>query len=137
MRILLIEDEPKVSAFIKKGLEEQRHEVTTSFDGIIGKRLALENDYDVIILDVILPGMNGIEVCRKIREENAAARIIMLTALGTTDDKITGLDSGADDYLVKPFQFRELLARINALARRKNLQQTEIVLSVADLTMNL
>ena len=137
MKLLLIEDEPKVSAFIKKGLEEQYHEVTVAFDGTLGRKLALENDYDIIILDVILPGMNGIEVCRKIREENASVRIIMLTALGTTDDKVTGLDSGADDYLVKPFQFRELLARINALARRKNLKQTETILSIADLTMNL
>ena len=115
MRILLVEDEPKVAAFIKKGLEEQAYEVDQAYDGFFGKKLALENDYDLIILDVILPQKNGLEVCKEIRQIKPGVSILMLTALGSTDDKILGLDSGADDYLVKPFVFQELVARIRAL----------------------
>jgi two-component system, OmpR family, copper resistance phosphate regulon response regulator CusR len=137
MKILLVEDEPKVASFIKKGLEEQSYEVSQAFDGFFGRKLALENEYDLIILDVILPQMNGLEVCREIRKHNATVSILMLTALGNTDDKITGLDSGADDYLVKPFEFKELLARIRALTRRVSESPTGEVLHMADLEMNL
>src|SRR5688572_25001040 len=108
MKILLIEDEPKVSAFIKKGLEEQAYDVDLAYDGFYGRKLALENEYDLVILDVILPNMSGVEVCREIRKHKPTVSILMLSALGSTDDKITGLDSGADDYLVKPFEFKEL-----------------------------
>ncbi|MDX5348320.1 MAG: response regulator transcription factor [Hymenobacteraceae bacterium] len=137
MKILLVEDEPKVAAFLKKGLEEQGYDVTQAYDGFFGRKLALENDFDLIILDVILPNMNGLEVCREIRKQNKAVPILMLTALDTTEDKITGLDSGADDYLVKPFEFKELLARIRALTRRvSDVPQSEIM-QIADLEMDV
>lgn len=137
MRILLIEDEPKVASFIKKGLEEQAYEVDQAYDGLFGKRLALENEYDLIILDVILPHLNGLEVCKAIRQYNSSVNILMLTALGNTTDKIEGLDAGADDYLVKPFEFQELLARIRALTRRKTDLPAGEVLRVADLEVDI
>lgn len=137
MRILVVEDEPKVSSFIKKGLEEQAYDVEVAYDGYFGKKLALENEYDLIILDVILPKQSGVEVCREIRQQKPAIPIIMLTALGSTDDKILGLDSGADDYLVKPFVFQELLARIRALTRRAYESPVNEVLKIADLELNL
>lgn len=113
MTILLIEDEPKVSAFIRQGLEEQGQEVDVAFDGQMGKRLALaKKTYDIIILDLILPGINGLDLCKAIRDGGIDTPVLMLTALGTTDDKVQGFDAGADDYLVKPFEFRELLARL-------------------------
>lgn len=138
MKILVVEDEPKVASFIKQGLEEQAYEVTVAYDGFFGHKLASENYYDAIILDLMIPYMNGLDVCRKLREENVRTPILMLTALGTTDDKVAGLDSGADDYLVKPFEFKELLARVRALNKRftDNLQQPK-VLKIADLEMNL
>jgi two-component system, OmpR family, copper resistance phosphate regulon response regulator CusR len=137
MRILLVEDEPKVAAFIKKGLEEQAYEVDQAYDGFFGKKLALENEYDLIILDVILPQKNGLEVCKEIRQVKPSVAILMLTALGSTDDKILGLDSGADDYLVKPFVFQELVARIRALTRRSYDAPANEVLRLADLELNL
>jgi two-component system, OmpR family, copper resistance phosphate regulon response regulator CusR len=137
MRILLVEDEPKVASFIKKGLEEQAYEVDQAYDGFFGKKLALENDYDLIILDVILPQKNGLEVCKEIRQIKPGVAILMLTALGSTDDKILGLDSGADDYLVKPFVFQELVARIRALTRRSYDAPANEILRLADLELNL
>ena len=137
MRILLVEDEPKVAAFIKKGLEEQAYEVDQAYDGFFGKKLALENDYDLIILDVILPQKNGLEVCKEIRQIKPGVSILMLTALGSTDDKILGLDSGADDYLVKPFVVQELVARIRALTRRSYDAPANEILRLADLELNL
>lgn len=139
MKILIVEDEPKVASFIKKGLEEQSYLVEHAFDGMIGKSMALGNSYDVIVLDVNLPGMNGFELCKVIRENNIYSPVLMLTALGTTDDKITGFDSGADDYLVKPFEFRELLARIKALHKRASNDNIHLAhkLSVADLELDL
>ncbi|MFL9481462.1 response regulator [Chitinophagaceae bacterium LWZ2-11] len=136
MNILLVEDEPKVAEFIRKGLKEQLYEVTLAYDGIMGERLALENDYDIVILDVILPHKSGLEVCKGIRKYKPEMPILMLTALGTMQDKITGFDSGADDYLVKPFHFEELLARIKALGRRKTLIAPGTVYRVADLEMD-
>lgn len=137
MRILLIEDEPKVASFIKKGLEEQTYEVDQAYDGTFGVKLALQNEYDLVILDVILPSMNGLEVCREIRRHNSSVSIVMLTALGSTDDKIVGLDAGADDYLTKPFEFKELLARIRALSRRGGENVNGEKLSIADLEMDV
>ncbi|MDQ4140275.1 MAG: response regulator transcription factor [Bacteroidota bacterium] len=137
MKILLIEDEPKVASFIKKGLEEQSYDVEQAYDGFFGKRLALEKEYDLIILDVILPQLNGLEVCKAIRQHNSSVAILMLTALGNTTDKIEGLDAGADDYLVKPFEFQELLARIRALTRRKNDLPTGEILRIADLELDI
>ena len=137
MKILLIEDEPKVAAFIKKGLEEQTYEVSQAYDGVFGVKLALQQEFDLIILDVILPHKNGLEVCREIRQHKQSVPILMLTALGATDDKITGLDAGADDYLTKPFEFKELLARIRALSRRSSESATGEKLGIADLEMDL
>lgn len=118
VHILIIEDEPKVIAFLKKGLEEHGFEVDIAYDGSMGEKLALKEGYDLIILDVIIPVINGIELCKKLRNKNVQIPILMLTALGTTDDKVEGFDAGADDYLVKPFEFKELIARVNALLKR-------------------
>ncbi len=118
MKILVVEDEPKVAAFIREGLESMHHEVDVTYDGQIGEKLALKNPYHVIILDIIIPYINGIELCKRIKSVKPGTPILMLTALGTTDDKVTGFEAGADDYLVKPFEFRELVARINALSKR-------------------
>lgn len=137
MRILLVEDEPKVGSFIKKGLEEQSYEVDQAYDGNFGLKLALSNEYDLIMLDIILPHMNGLEVCREIRKSKPSVSILMLTALGSTDDKITGLDAGADDYLTKPFEFKELLARIRALTRRAGDTGASEKLTIGDLEMDL
>jgi heavy metal response regulator len=119
MNILLVEDEPKVAGFIKKGLEEQGYNITVAFDGRTGINMGIEKDFDLIILDVMLPNFNGFEVCKYIRRYKKGVPILMLTALGTVNDKVEGLESGADDYLTKPFHFEELLARIKALLRRQ------------------
>jgi len=125
MRILVVEDEPKVAAFIKQGLEESGYDVLSAYDGLMGKRLALQATVDMVLLDVVMPLMNGVEVCRAIREGGGRMPILMLTALGTTEDKVNGLDAGADDYLVKPFEFKELLARVRSLTRRNTLVQEQ------------
>ncbi len=136
MKLLLIEDEVKTSAYLKKGLEENGFEVDTALDGKTGKHLAFRNLYDIIVTDVILPGIGGREISRALREANIDTPILMLTALSETDDVVVGFDAGADDYLAKPFEFRELLARLRALAKRKRAQQaTELVLEAGDLKM--
>lgn len=138
MKLLLIEDEPKTLQSIKQGLEENGYEVDIAYDGLIGKQLAKNNVYQLIISDVIIPGINGIELCREIRTWGDETPILMLTALGTTDDKVTGLDAGADDYLVKPFEFKELLARVRALTKRgTTVSHTAQVLKFADLEVSL
>ena len=134
-RILLIEDEVNVSAFIRRGLEEQSYQVDVAYDGVTGKSLALQKEYDVIILDVILPNSNGWEVCKSIRSLHISTPILMLSALGTTDDTVRGLDLGADDYLTKPFKFKELTARIRALDRRRNAGH-DTTLALADLRLD-
>jgi two-component system, OmpR family, copper resistance phosphate regulon response regulator CusR len=136
MNILLVEDEPKVAEFIRKGLKEQQHTIDVAYDGLYGEKLALANEYDLIILDVIIPYMNGIELCRQIRKYKVDVPILMLTAMGTTQDKITGFDAGVDDYLVKPFHFEELLARIKALGRRKLLSAPGTVYRISDLEVD-
>ena len=137
MKILVIEDEPKAAAFLKQGLEEQQHQVDVAYDGQMGKRLALKGDYDIIILDIIIPYINGLELAKEIRKTSNVP-ILMLTALGSTSDKVTGFDMGADDYLVKPFEFAELVARVNAIAKRKNnMMQPRNKLVVGDLELNL
>lgn len=120
MKILVVEDEPKVAAFIVQGLEESDYEVKLAYDGQLGLRLATKESFDLMIFDVIIPGMNGLELCKEVRKQGITTPILMLTALGTTEDKVSGLDSGADDYLVKPFEFKELLARIRSLSRRSS-----------------
>jgi len=136
MKILLVEDEQKVSAFIKKGLEEQGYAVEVAYDGLMGIKLALEYEYDVVILDVILPGRSGYEVCQDIRQFKMELPILMLTALGTMQDKIKGFDIGADDYLLKPFHFEELLARIKSLVRRRMIAPSFAMYKLADLEMD-
>lgn len=112
MKILIVEDEPKVASFIQMGLEENNYSAKIAADGEEGKKVALSQLFDLIIIDINLPKINGIELCKIIRENNIKTPILMLTALGSTDDKVSGFESGADDYLVKPFEFRELLARV-------------------------
>jgi DNA-binding response OmpR family regulator len=118
MKVLVIEDEVQVSTLIKQGLEEQSFQVDVAYDGSIGKRLALSRDYDVVLLDIVIPGINGFDLCQILKHEKPATPILMLTTLGTTADKVTGFEAGADDYLLKPFEFEELTARLRALARR-------------------
>jgi two-component system copper resistance phosphate regulon response regulator CusR len=139
MKVLVVEDELKVANFIKSGLEEQLYDVDLAYDGVTGERLALGNQYSIILLDVIIPSMNGIELCKKIKQFKPDLPILMLTALGTTSDKVLGFDSGADDYLVKPFEFEELVARIRALTKRMTLgtQQGSEFLQVSDLKLDL
>jgi len=137
MKILVIEDEPKVASFIKRGLEENDYEADIAFDGKAGIHRAIEDDYELIILDINLPMVNGYEVCKVIREKKVVP-ILMLTAMGTLENKVTGLEAGADDYLLKPFEFKELLARIRALARRRNIYNLESnIFKLADLEVDL
>lgn len=138
MRILLVEDDVKVAEFIKKGLIEQSFEVEVAYDGAMGKRLALQQQYDVIISDVNMPQINGFDLVKIIRNEGVTTPILLLTAFGTTDDKITGFEAGADDYLVKPFEFRELLVRLKSLHKRSGDQsQSAKILKINDLELDL
>lgn len=121
MKVLLVEDEPNVAGIIKRGLTENGYSVSVALDGSLGHEMAIKNEFDVIILDIMLSGMNGVEICRKLRQAKVNSPILFLTALGTTENIVAGLDSGGDDYLVKPFKFAELEARIKSLVRRKNL----------------
>ena len=119
---LVVEDEVNVSSFIRRGLEEEGHKVEVAFDGAMGLSMACQMEFDLIVLDVILPHLNGVEFCKRYRSTMGyAVPIVMLTALGSTDDIVNGLNTGADDYLIKPFKFKELLARISSLLRRRNL----------------
>lgn len=139
MNILVIEDEMQVASFIKQGLEEHSNAVDVAYDGITGERLALSREYDVIILDIIIPGINGFELCRVIKKLRPQTPVLMLTTLATTSDKVTGLNLGADDYMTKPFEFEELIARIKALARRQTSGRSPLshVLIVEDLKLDL
>ena len=118
MRILLVEDEPSAARFIAKGLREAKHAVDIATDGIAASRQCQENDYDAVILDVMLPGKDGLAVCRDLRAGGSDVPVLMLTARDAVEARVQGLDAGADDYLTKPFDFRELLARVRALTRR-------------------
>jgi two-component system copper resistance phosphate regulon response regulator CusR len=138
MKLLLIEDEPKTLQSLKQGLEENGYEVDFAYDGLIGLQLARRGGYGLIISDIIMPGLNGLELCRELRKSDQQTPVLMLSALGTTDDKVTGLDVGADDYLVKPFEFKELIARVRALTKRNSsVAQTSNVLRFEDLEVNL
>ncbi|MES2558217.1 MAG: response regulator transcription factor [Bacteroidota bacterium] len=138
MNILVIEDEPKVAAFIQEGLEEEQHQTTVVYDGHFGLKMATEKSYDIIIMDILIPYINGLDLCSQIREKGVTTPILMLSALGSTDDKVVGLDAGADDYLVKPFEFKELLARIRALSKRSVKSEVDMhLLTIADLSMDL
>lgn len=138
MDILVVEDEVRIASLIQRGLEDQGYKITLAYDGLMGKKLALSQTFNLIILDVILPGINGIDLCKEIRQSRKDTPIILLTALGTTDDKLEGFDAGADDYIVKPFDFRELEARIRTLLKRKPLSEhnSGMLLTYADLEMN-
>lgn len=117
--ILIVEDDKRVADLLKAGLEENGYQVTTAYDGIMALRLFRANSFQLVVSDIVLPQMDGFELCREIRKIHAGVPILMLTALGTTDDKLDGFDAGADDYMVKPFDFRELTARIRALLKRQ------------------
>lgn len=137
IKILVVEDETKVANFLKKGLEELDFNVDIAYDGLIGRSKALGNDYDLILLDLNIPLVNGYELCKEIRKVNQRIPILMLTALGTMEEKLMGFNSGADDYLLKPFEFRELIARIKALLKRAEpIINTSNILRVADIEMD-
>lgn len=135
MRVLVVEDEHKIGNSIKKGLEQESYAVDIAYEGKNGYDLATSEDYDLIILDLLLPGMDGVEICKKLRESNIHTPILMLTAKGQISDKVTGLNCGADDYVTKPFAFEELLARVRALSRRPK-NSVGSTLSLDDLSLN-
>jgi len=135
MRLLLVEDDASVSSFITKGLQEEQYAIDTTLDGEEGFLMASTIPYDLLILDVMVPGMNGFTICRRLREKGNTTPILLLTARDAVNDRVTGLDTGADDYLTKPFAFPELLARIRALLRRGGAQAIPR-LTVADLELD-
>ncbi|HUZ78190.1 MAG TPA: response regulator transcription factor [Chloroflexota bacterium] len=135
MRILVVEDEHRLAAILERGMEEHGHAVDLAYDGEDGLHLAEVTPYDLLVLDVMLPLMDGYTLCRRLRAEKKHMPILMLTARDAVDDRVTGLDSGADDYLVKPFAFRELMARVRALSRRDE-GPKDVVLQAGDLTVN-
>ncbi|MFB0507033.1 MAG: response regulator transcription factor [Thermodesulfobacteriota bacterium] len=135
MRILVVEDEKKVASFIKKGLQEEHYAVDIAYDGEEGLALAQINEYDLILLDIMLPKLDGMEVLRRIRRNGFGVPILILTAKDSVEDIVTGLDTGSDDYLTKPFSFAELVARVRALLRRKAKEKTDI-LTIGDLSLS-
>lgn len=138
MKILLIEDEVKTADALKRGLEENDIEVDLAYDGETAYSLAIKNFYNVIVSDLIIPRLNGFDLCQKLREQDIQTPLLMLSALGSTEDKLSGFERGADDYLVKPFEFRELLARIRALDKRQTVViEKKNSLKVMDLELNL
>lgn len=136
MRVLIVEDERKISAYLKRGLEEQGYAVDAAFTGREALDWAEAAPYDMIILDILLPEMDGLSVCRELRKRDNRTPILMLTARDAVDDRVTGLDAGADDYLVKPFALKELLARLRAMSRRNTGTPKSPTLQIADLTLN-
>ena len=136
MRVLIVEDEKKVAAFIKKGLEEETYAVDVAYNGEDGLHMGMENQYDLIVLDLMLPIINGLEVLSRLRENKTDTPILLLTAKDSVEDKVTGLNTGADDYLTKPFAFSELLARIRVLLRRGKVE-TKTVLQIKGLSLDL
>ncbi|HTM92569.1 MAG TPA: response regulator transcription factor [Flavisolibacter sp.] len=138
-KILLVEDEQKIADALKMGLTEDGYYVEAAYDGSIGWKLFQQNKYDLVILDINLPGINGYDLCKKMRNRDANVPVIMLTALGSLNDKIEGYDSGADDYIIKPFEFKELLMKIRVLLKRTSHQNIPVgtVLKAGDLEMNL
>jgi DNA-binding response OmpR family regulator len=138
-RILIVEDERKIADTLKFGLNERGYNVDVAYDGNLGYRLFSANDYDIIILDINLPGMNGYDLCKAIRSKNQSVPILMLTSMRALNDKIEGYNAGADDYMVKPFEFKELVLKINSLLKRSVHQSFPVgnVLKALDLEMNL
>ena len=138
MKVLLIEDEPDLMSVVVRGLTEANMDVSAAADGITGLEMAVRHQFDLIILDVMLPGMNGVQVCKEIRKVNDNVAILMLTALSSTENIVTGLNSGADDYLVKPFKFAELEARIRTLVRRsQSTPAPKHIIRVGDLEVDV
>lgn len=139
VKILVVEDEKRVADLLKIGLEENGYQALVAYDGEMGLRLFHANSFQLVISDVILPKMNGFEMCHEIRKNDSQIPVLMLTALGTADDKLEGFDVGADDYMVKPFDFRELLARVRVLLKRSRVSDTDVVkeISYASLHINL
>jgi two-component system OmpR family response regulator len=135
MRVLVAEDETRMAALLRRGLEEEGYSVDVSVDGAEAVWMATENDYDVIVLDVMLPGMDGFEVCRRLRAQERWAPVLMLTARVAVEDRVRGLDAGSDDYLTKPFSFAELVARLRALIRRGS-HERPALLEVGDLRLD-
>lgn len=125
MKVLLVEDEPNIASVINKGLTENGYSITVAPDGIVGFQLAVNNEFDVLVIDIMLPGMNGMELCKRIREQEVYTPVLFLTALSTTENIVAGLNAGGDDYLVKPFKFVELEARLRSLNRRKQIALKE------------
>lgn len=137
MRVLIVEDDPELAALLRDGLREHRIDPTLATNFADGREQATAGDYDVLVLDVRLPGGTGFELCRDLRRDNVDTPVLMLTALDAVDDRVRGLAVGADDYLTKPFAFRELVARLHALARRRALTLSPATLRVADLEMDV
>lgn len=138
MHILVVEDEKRLAFLLRRVLLEERHMVDLAYEGDTGLDLALSDTYDVVVLDIMLPELDGLEICRQMREEHIMTPVLMLTARGSVEDRVTGLNVGADDYLTKPFAMEELLARINALLRRRDRRFDETLrLHVGDLTLDL
>ena len=137
-KILIVEDDQRLAEIISRGLEDHGYFTVIAYDGEMGLKLGKSQEFSLIISDIVLPNVNGLEMCRKLREIKPGLPILMLTALGTTDDKVEGFDAGADDYLVKPFEFRELLARVKALLKRGGVHQKvdSPVFKYADLEIN-
>jgi DNA-binding response OmpR family regulator len=137
MHILIVEDERRLAAVLRRVLTEERHAVDVAYDGPSGLNLAGSNTYDLVILDLMLPGIDGLEICRSLRADGIQTPILMLTARGAVEDRVAGLKLGADDYLIKPFAMEELLARVSALLRRGRTLDTAVQLRVGDLTLDL
>lgn len=137
MRVLVVEDEQRLARLLRRMLEEERYTVDEAHDGIDGEELAKAGEYDAIVLDVMLPGRSGTAVCENLRQSRVGTPILMLTARDTVEDRVNGLDAGADDYLVKPFAFAELLARLRALTRRRNADLHAPRLEASDLVMDV
>ncbi len=138
MKILIVEDEPKVAAFIKHGLEENHYEADVVYDGKSAEKLAIQYNYDLFVVDIVIPYINGLDLCRSLKQKKPDIPVLILTALGTTEDKLLGFDAGANDYLVKPFEFRELLARIKVLLKTPGLKHdTMNRIVIADLELDL
>jgi two-component system, OmpR family, response regulator len=139
MHILVVEDERRLANLLRRVLVEERHIVDLAHDGATGLDLALSDTYDLVVLDLMLPELDGLEVCRRVREVGVGSPVLMLTARSAVEDRVAGLDAGADDYLVKPFAVEELLARVHALGRRRGrgLDTTTLTLQVGDLTLDL
>ncbi len=137
MKLLIVEDDPNLLSIVRRGLSEKSHDVSAALDGTTALAMLQENNFDVIIMDIMLPDINGVELCRRLRSASDFTPILLLTALGTTENVVAGLNAGADDYMAKPFKFTELEARINALARRAGQEQKPVeVIKIGDLEID-